>query len=147
MEPSPADVEKSEAQGLLSTKDDTSDSKPSPWGRLLMGFSGMVGFAVVLSYSADSINNSAGKSMTTLKEYKSKCLQPSAGPVLSGYDLVAYFSLEEGADAVVGSEDYSTTYGDHGNEYTFYFSSSENLALFEADPESYLPQNGGFCSW
>ena len=44
---------------------------------------------------------------------------------------MAYFSLEDGADAVLGSSDYASTYGKKGDEYTFYFSTAENKALFD----------------
>ena len=27
------------------------------------------------------------------------------------------------------------------------FSSAENLAAFEADPDAYAPQYGGYCAW
>ena len=87
---------------------------------------------------------------TELKQsvtYTSKCLQPSSGPVLSGYDVVAYHSLDAGSDAVAGSSEFTETYGNHGNKYTFYFSSQKNLELFKKDPSRYLPANGGFCSW
>lgn len=78
--------------------------------------------------------------------YSANCLSTD-NVVLDGYDLVAYFSLDAGADGVAGSSDYTTTYGDNDNTYTFYFSTAANLALFEASPTSYLPQFGGFCSW
>ena len=60
---------------------------------------------------------------------------------------VEYFNLDAGSAGVAGSSDYQATYGDHGNTYTFYFSTEANQKTFEADPTRYLPQNGGFCSW
>jgi len=62
---------------------------------------------------------------------------------MSGYDLVAYFSLDSGDSGVQGSSNYTSTY----NGYSFYFSSAANQALFEASPTSYLPKYGGFCSY
>lgn len=46
---------------------------------------------------------------------------------LEGVDLVAYFSLAEGDEPLLGSPKYVSTYGD----YNFQFSSARNLALFE----------------
>lgn len=71
------------------------------------------------------------------------CIYATEGPVLNGYDVVAYFSLDKGSDGVQGSSDYSTTY----QSYTFQFSTAENLEMFESDPKRYLPQWGGFCAY
>jgi YHS domain-containing protein len=85
---------------------------------------------------------------TTRYSTDSSCLLASNGPVLGGYDMVAYFSLDADADGVLGSSDYSSTYGsDEDNLYTFYFSTAENKALFDASPTDYLPKYGGFCAW
>jgi YHS domain-containing protein len=51
--------------------------------------------------------------------------------------------MSEGDAYVVGSSEYSATL----NGYTFYFSSPENKALFEASPWKYSPSWGGFCAW
>ncbi|MEE2877769.1 MAG: YHS domain-containing (seleno)protein [Pseudomonadota bacterium] len=59
---------------------------------------------------------------------------------VEGHDAVAYFT--EGKP-VKGKEKFSTMH--QGAE--FRFSSAENLALFEADPEKYAPQFGGYCAW
>lgn len=75
----------------------------------------------------------------------------TAYPVLGGLDMVQYFTEFKNSDGTydetkvgtVGSKDYSSVY----NGYTFYFKSSENKALFDHSPTSYLPQYGGFCSW
>jgi energy-coupling factor transporter transmembrane protein EcfT len=54
---------------------------------------------------------------------------------------VAYYSLESGADGVLGSSDYTSTITDtDGNSYSFYFSAEANKVLFEASPTSYLPK-------
>lgn len=81
------------------------------------------------------------------ENYNSSCLKPSSGPVLAGYDVVAYFSLEAGANGVLGSDEHKYTLGGSPDGYTFHFASEENLALFAADPAAYLPQWGGFCAW
>jgi YHS domain-containing protein len=59
---------------------------------------------------------------------------------VSGHDTVAYFT--EGRP-VEGSREFRTEY--MGAEWRF--SSAANLALFEADPERYAPQYGGYCAW
>ena len=59
---------------------------------------------------------------------------------LSGYDAVAYHTQGE---AVKGDRDFSTEY----NGARWQFSSAENLALFEAEPERYAPAYGGYCAW
>lgn len=59
---------------------------------------------------------------------------------VSGHDVVAYF--DEGKP-VKGSSDFETEW----QGATWKFSSAENLAKFEADPEAYAPQYGGYCAW
>ena len=59
---------------------------------------------------------------------------------VSGYDTVAYFTERK---AVKGSPRFKYEY--EGVEW--YFSKSENLALFKKEPEKYMPQYGGFCAW
>jgi len=66
-----------------------------------------------------------------------------ASPVLDGYDLVAYHNLQSGQDGVRGSDQHTA----HYKGYEFWFTSAENKALFEQNPEKYLPAYGGFCVW
>jgi hypothetical protein len=77
----------------------------------------------------------------------SSCTERTTGPVLKGYDLVAYHQLEDGADGVTGKADIKALWGESGAEYTFHFSTVENKELFLADPKKYLPAYGGFCAW
>ena len=71
------------------------------------------------------------------------------GYAVSGYDVVAYFSLPQSAvgtaqtEAVLGSVDYVTEY----NGAKFAFANADNLAAFEADPEKYAPQFDGHCAY
>jgi YHS domain-containing protein len=62
-----------------------------------------------------------------------------ASVALHGYDPVAYFTRGEPAR---GSEHYTATW----RGVVYRFASPENLALFEAEPERYLPQYGGYCA-
>ena len=57
-----------------------------------------------------------------------------------GYDPVAYFT---DGKAMRGSEQMTA---EHGG-VTYRFASAEHRALFQAAPETYLPQYGGFCAY
>ena len=59
---------------------------------------------------------------------------------IKGYDPVAYFTKGE---PVKGQK--LLTYEWKG--VNWYFSSSENLKAFKADPEKYAPQFGGYCAY
>jgi len=59
---------------------------------------------------------------------------------IGGYDPVAYFSQSA---PVKGDPAHSTTW--KGVEWRF--ASAENKAAFEAEPEAYAPQYGGFCAY
>ncbi|MES3517313.1 MAG: YHS domain-containing (seleno)protein [Natronomonas sp.] len=61
------------------------------------------------------------------------------GVVIHGYDLVAYFEAER---PVEGSPAHEQEY----DGVTFRFASERNRDVFAADPESYLPEFGGYCS-
>lgn len=76
-------------------------------------------------------------------------------PVLYGYDVVEYFSLDASANGVQGSADFAATLmttDKNANatqkmqptNWTFYFKDAANKAAFEADPWKYAPQWGGF---
>lgn len=67
---------------------------------------------------------------------------PELGAI-RGADVVAYYSLEEGADAVLGDRNISYDY----MGATWYFSNETNRALFMASPEKYLPEYGGYCAF
>lgn len=61
------------------------------------------------------------------------------GVAADGYDVVAYFENQ----AVVGDKSISSTY----HEAIYYFSTQSNKELFDAHPEKYLPQYGGWCAY
>ena len=63
-----------------------------------------------------------------------------AGTGVKGYDVVAYFT---DGKPQLGSEDYVVDYGG----VTWRFVSQEHRDLFVAEPEKYVPQFGGFCTW
>jgi YHS domain-containing protein len=59
---------------------------------------------------------------------------------VSGYDPVAYFT---DGKPVEGRGDFEYEW----NGATWRFASQSNLAAFEAEPEAYAPQYGGYCAW
>jgi YHS domain-containing protein len=63
-----------------------------------------------------------------------------AGLGAKGYDVVAYFDQGK---PVQGTASHEFVYGG----VTWRFASKKHRDLFEADPEKYAPQYGGFCSW
>ncbi|MEK6154694.1 YHS domain-containing (seleno)protein [Flavobacteriaceae bacterium 3-367] len=62
------------------------------------------------------------------------------GYVIGGYDPVAYFKLEK---ATKGKKNTSYKW----NGATWLFASEEHRDLFEANPEKYAPQYGGWCAY
>ncbi len=62
------------------------------------------------------------------------------GIALHGFDPVAYFTQNK---AVLGSPHFTATH--HGA--TYQFASKEDQAAFQANPEKYVPQYGGFCAF
>ena len=61
------------------------------------------------------------------------------GVAIKGYDPVSYHQGEP----LKGSEEWTFNYA--GAE--FHFASEENLKSFEADPERYVPEYGGWCAY
>jgi hypothetical protein len=61
---------------------------------------------------------------------------------LSGYDPVSYFP-EGGGRPEKGLISISQQH----DGVTYRFSSKEHLALFDKQPEKYLPAYGGWCAW
>ena len=59
---------------------------------------------------------------------------------LAGHDAVAYFTENK---AVEGSAKFSAVH----DGAIFYFSSAGNRDLFNASPDQYSPQYGGFCAY
>ena len=59
---------------------------------------------------------------------------------VKGYDTVAYFTENK---PVEGKKAHSYKY----KGATWRFSTAENKALFEANPEKYAPQYGGYCAY
>ena len=72
-----------------------------------------------------------------------------SGYAVSGYDVVAYHSLEQvevgqrQPEAIPGLKAITTEY----NGATWAFSTEENRDKFVADPEKYAPQYDGHCAY
>lgn len=62
------------------------------------------------------------------------------GIAIDGMDSVAYFTMGK---PVPGIAEYSSEW----NGATWLFSSAENKATFDADPERWGPQYGGYCAF
>jgi YHS domain-containing protein len=62
-----------------------------------------------------------------------------AALMLKGFDVVAYHT--EGKEAM-GSADFRSVY----EGTTFQFKSAQHKALFDANPQKYLPAFGGYCA-
>ena len=62
---------------------------------------------------------------------------------IRGADPVAYFSLQPGDKAVIGSDEFTHEW----NGATWKFASAENRDSFAANPEQYAPQYGGYCAF
>lgn len=72
--------------------------------------------------------------------YTAAWFETGDGIAIGGTDPVAYFT--QGA-AVPGTPEHAAEWGGT----TWHFASAENMAAFEADPERYAPQYGGYCAW
>jgi YHS domain-containing protein len=62
------------------------------------------------------------------------------GVALHGFDPVAYFTQNK---AVKGVAQITSQY----KGVTYEFASKEDQAAFDANPEKYVPQYGGFCAY
>ncbi len=61
------------------------------------------------------------------------------GHALDGYDTTTYFSAETATD---GTDAFTVTW----KGATWRFANQEDADLFQADPEAYAPQFGGYCT-
>lgn len=62
------------------------------------------------------------------------------GKAIRGYDPVSYFTAGK---AEKGSEEFSYRWAN----VTWLFARKENLEAFQANPEKFAPQFGGFCAY
>jgi YHS domain-containing protein len=64
----------------------------------------------------------------------------SAPLALHGVDTVAFINT---GNRIQGAAKFTAVH----DGVAYYFSTQENLDTFNAAPESYIPQNGGFCTF
>lgn len=62
------------------------------------------------------------------------------GVILAGYDAVAYFTVGK---PVLGTAEFTAIH----NDAIYRFSSAQNRDTFNAEPEKFAPQYGGFCAY
>ena len=105
------------------------------WRRWLGGLA--VSLAVVGLAGCGAM--SAQNPSSALKPVNAVEMSPDARVMLQGADVVAYFT--EGRHEQ-GLPQFKSTYQD----VTFHFASAERKARFDASPEAYLPQFGGYCA-
>ena len=74
-----------------------------------------------------------------LKPVRAVALDGDEHVMLTGHDMVAYFTLGRHAP---GLPQFKTVVQD----VTFRFMNAEHKALFDADPARYMPQYGGYCA-
>ncbi len=60
------------------------------------------------------------------------------GVAAQGYDVVSFFN----GSPLKGQANYSANY----NDAKYLFASAENQKKFEASPDSFTPEYGGFCA-
>lgn len=99
-------------------------------------FAAAVFVVTLLAGCAPLLTQSPGKGLSpvnAVSEGEAKHL------MLFGHDVVSYFT--EGTHKK-GSANIRSEY----KGVTFYFSKPEHKALFDAAPEKYLPQYGGYCA-
>jgi len=98
-------------------------------------FLALIGLAALAAYilQHDLVRAQTPGKPQVFTEFRSKL-------ALDGYDPVAYF---KGGKPVKGSKEHAATW----KGATWHFVSAENKAAFEADPQAFAPQYGGYCAW
>ncbi len=76
---------------------------------------------------------------SALRPVKAVALDGDDPVMLTGHDVVAYFTLGRHAP---GSPQFKSVV----DGVTFRFANGEHKALFDKDPTKYMPQYGGFCA-
>ena len=66
-------------------------------------------------------------------------LGEKAGVAVGGYDTVSYF---QNGDPQLGKTEFATSW----QGVSWRFANAANLAAFQANPEKYAPQYGGYCA-
>lgn len=102
---------------------------------------GLLGIVVVVASGIALANHSNNNAVVATDRGETFLVAADDDHVaVKGYDVVAYFTNSE---ATPGDARYAAQW--HGAKW--HFASAENKARFEANPEAYAPQYGGFCAW
>jgi YHS domain-containing protein len=103
-------------------------------------FSGWAGLVLLLAALLSGCSAmTAQNPSSALKPVNAVADGGDARVMLKGADVVAYFTQGK---YVQGSPQFSSRHED----VTFRFASAEHKALFDAAPQKYLPQFGGYCA-
>lgn len=81
----------------------------------------------------------SGAAVSAAKESSTRIFKNEEGVAIGGYDPVSYF---DGAPAAGNADFFSEVDG-----AKFLFASAEHKATFDANPDAYLPQYGGYCAY
>ena len=108
---------------------------PNRSRRLNLTLSLTVAAALLAGCSAMTAQNPAG----SLRPVNSVATESAGRLMLKGADLVAYFTQGR---YVQGDARFSSVH----QGVDFHFASAEHKALFDAAPQKYLPQYGGYCA-
>jgi YHS domain-containing protein len=93
---------------------------------------GLCGLAAVLLLSPGDVRAQAKKPLV-YADFASRL-------AIDGHDAVAYFKTGQ---PVKGAQEHAVTW----NGASWRFASAENKAAFEANPQAFAPQYGGYCAW
>ena len=95
----------------------------------------LLGLAALAAYilQHDIVRAQAPGKPQIFTEFRSKL-------ALDGHDAVAYFKTGK---PTKGSPEHALTW----NGAAWHFASADNKAAFEANPQAYAPQYGGYCAW
>jgi len=74
------------------------------------------------------------------KSYKVKYNTDDSKRALQGYSAVSYLDLGQ---AQLGSKDFKSIY----DGLTYYFTTQDQKDKFDANPDKYVPQYGGYCAY
>jgi YHS domain-containing protein len=105
--------------------------------KMLLCLASVAGGQLVLAAYGQDAEHDASKSKAT--QSGRAVNKGEDGVAVKGYDVVSYFDQKK---PMKGDTRYSYQY--NGAKYDFI--SDRHLALFAENPETYLPQYGGYCA-
>ena len=115
------------------------NTPPGPWRRSCWRVLWLLALAGLLGGCSAMQAMQAQNPPSALKPVNAASDGSDARLMLKGHDVVAYFT--QGRHAL-GQAQFSSVH----EAVTFRFASAEHKALFDAAPQKYLPQFGGYCA-